>query len=74
MIYVTRYAYDELLQAAQSPASTPADLDRLGEWFDRFGAQYWTGECYKLEDGKNLWPIWKETAPDEWERVGWSIR
>ena len=74
MIYVTRYAYEDLLQAALAPAATAADLSRLAEWFERYGSRYWNGECYALEDGKTLWPIDRETAPDEWERVGWEIR
>lgn len=56
MIYITRYAYEELLQAALAPAATAADLSRLAEWFDRYGSRYWNGECYSLEDGRRSGP------------------
>ena len=56
------------------PSVTAADFSRLAEWFDRFDARYWNGECYALEDGKTLWPIDREIAPDEWGCVGWEIR
>ena len=68
------YDYKELRAAATAPGATQADVDALGEWFSRYGAIYWNGESYDMDDGKRIFPEYSETAPDEWEITGYSIR
>lgn len=53
----------------------PLDIppNRLGEWFNLYGRDYWNGECYHVDQDNNLYPIQKEIAEDEWEIVGYTF-
>lgn len=68
------YDYAELRAAAIAPGAAQADVDALGEWLSSYGSMYWNGESYDIDDGKRLFPEYRETAPDEWEIVGYTIR
>ena len=68
-----KYTYDELRAAATAENATQADIDCLGEWFEAYGQSYWNGEYYEA-DGVSLYPVYKETDPDEFELIGYEIR
>lgn len=58
------YTYDEFVQHIKNEGETPENLQLLGEWFERNGDRFWTGECYDTEkefNGRNLYEI---TEPD----------
>lgn len=65
------YSYNELKKAVDS-APTQANIDNLGEWFSQFGNAYWNGEVYDAGD-ICIKPVYKETAEDEFEIVGYEI-
>lgn len=68
-----KYNYAEIRAAAIAANATQADIDRLGEWFEAYGQSYWNGEYYEA-DGVSLYPVYKETEPDEFELIGYEIR
>ena len=52
--------------------SNKTNLQNLAEWFLNYGGQYWNGEYYDADDYK-LYPIYKETEPDNFEIIGWKL-
>lgn len=76
---IRRYDYEELRDRAMQ-TNAPEDLEALASWFGLYDAQAWNGECYKLEDGYNLYPISEPTEydedgdPVEFKTVGYGIR
>lgn len=66
----TYYDYKELREKALN--GTQADVNALGDWFEKYGDRYWNGECYDA-DGFSLYPIYKEIAEDEFELTGYRI-
>lgn len=42
----TVYSYKELCEKARSHDATQADINALGEWFEKYGADYWNGEYF----------------------------
>jgi len=69
---VSYYNYKDLRTAAES--GNPDDLNALGEWFERFGMDYWNGECFNADNGVGLYRIYKEVAEDEFEIIGYELR
>lgn len=74
MRYVGEYNYEELAERALRFDATQEDINALAEWFERYGDRYWNGERYEIDATRSLYPIYEETAPDEWEIVGYEIR
>ena len=70
---IWREQYADLERAALSPAATQEDIDRLGEWFERFGEMYWTGEFYRVDNTHNLRPVLEEVEGGDFCRIGWEI-
>ena len=51
-----RYSYKELREAAiKNP--TFENCQALAEWLDRYDITAWNGECYDLDDGIRMFPI-----------------
>ena len=71
---ITPYNYDELAERALRFDAAPEDINALAEWFERYGYRFWNGECFEIDATHSLYPIHEETAPDEWEIVGYEIR
>ena len=67
------YNYQEIRAAATAPNAAQADIDALGEWFQANGQQYWNGEYFDA-DGLRVYPVYRETEPDEYELTGYEIR
>lgn len=55
------FDYHELRAATIAPNATQDDINRLGEWFNRYGEESWNGEYYDA-DGYRLFPVveWDE--------------
>ena len=68
------YEYKELFERAIAPEATEADINKLGEWYERWGSRYWNGEFYDLDGRLRLYPIYKEVAEDEFEVTRYEIR
>lgn len=68
------YDYEELAKAALASNATQTDIDSLGKWFELFGASDWNGECYTIDSKRNLFPVYVEVEPYEFEIVGYEIR
>ena len=68
--------YEQLRSRALSPKARKGDIDRLGKWFERFGADRWNGDSYDAGDGVLLVPIYyfTEYGDDCLELVGYEIR
>lgn len=68
------YSYKELRDKALAHTATKEDLLNLVEWFDRFGTMYWNGECYDMDDGSYLYPIYEENEDGNFDLVDAEIR
>lgn len=68
------YDYEELRAAALASDATQADIDALGEWFQQHGMAHWNGEYFDADDGLRVYPVYRETAPDEYELTGYEIK
>lgn len=73
------YTYAEFVQLIKSEGETSENLQLLGEWFEKIGYTFWTGECYDTEkdfDGRNLYPIYEQDAdyPDQFNVIGYELR
>lgn len=69
---MTRYDYKELKRNVLENENQ-ANIDRLGEWFQLYGEQYWNGEYYDADDFK-LIPICEENECGQYEIKGYQIR
>lgn len=69
------YDYPELAAAALADNAPQGAIDALGDWFERHGTMCWTGECYNVDDKKNisLYPVYRELGEDEYELVGYTF-
>lgn len=63
-MYNNYYDYQELKEKATGPNAKQSDINALGEWFDRYGAEYWNGESYTVDSSNNLYPL-QEAILDE---------
>ena len=68
-----KYEYEELKSTALSE-KTPEAIAALAKWFEMFGSRFWNGESYEIDSGNALYPVYIETAPDEYEISGYEIR
>lgn len=73
---VSYYGYEELRKIALADDATQAGINRLGEWFDRYGSAYWNGEYYDAGDDVRLFPIYEpiNEGEDQFEVVGYELR
>lgn len=73
-INVNEYNYSELEAAATKFGATQEEINALGEWFEDYGQRYWNGECYEVDEKRDLYlyPMHKQVE-DEFEIVGWSF-
>lgn len=76
---MTIYDYEELKIKALVADATQEDINALGEWFDLYGYDYWNGEYFRIEDGKRIYPIYKEELDEDGELeqadvIGYEIR
>lgn len=70
---INYYSYTELAEKALATKS-PEDCANLGYWFERWGRDYWNGECYNIDSAHDLYPVYKEVEDDEYDIEGWEIR
>lgn len=66
--------YQELEAAALSADATESDINKLGEWFERFGESFWNGEFYDVDDVHQLRPVYEEDADGDFRRIGWELK
>lgn len=66
---MTMYDYKELLAKAKETGNFE-DLENLASWFFNYGADFWNGESWELEEGERLFPIYSE---EEDENGGFPI-
>lgn len=69
-----RYDYEELRKRALAENSTTADRLALLEWCDEFLYSRFNGECYDIDDGLELYPIYNEVEEDVFELVDAEVR
>ena len=70
-----RYSYKELRAAAVAAGASQDAIDALGEWMTSFGNSYWNGECFDIDDGLGLWPVYGEPDEDgDVELIRYEIR
>lgn len=70
-----RYSYKELRAAAVAVGASQDAIDALGEWMTSFGNSYWNGECFDIDDGLGLWPVYGEPDEDgDVELIRYEIR
>ena len=66
------YSYQEL-KAAVVAHPTTENINELGEWFNRYGNDYWNGEYYDADEFR-VYPVYEEVEEDEWELKGYEVR
>lgn len=71
---INYYSYDELSKKALAANALQEDINNLGEWFERFGSDYWNGEYFEIDKNNRLFPIQQEVEEDIWETIGYEIR
>lgn len=71
---MSRYDYDELKNKALSKNATAENINALGEWFEQYSDSFWNGEYYEIDSSHRLYPIYEETADEEFNLVGYEIR
>ena len=62
--------YKRLRKAAES--GNREDINALGRWFERVGAQCWNGEYYDA-DGMELYPVYAFRSADQLDIVGYTL-
>lgn len=70
---VTEYRYSELKNAAVAFGANKKAIDELGEWFQRFGTNYWNGEYFDAGEFR-LYPVYKEEENGDFTLAGFEIR
>lgn len=72
---INYYSYAEI-RAAVDERETPENLAALGEWFERYGMDFWNGECWDIDGHRSLYPIYElvDEEYEEWELRGYEIR
>lgn len=68
-----RYEYNEIRAAAIAADATQADINKLGEWFERYGGEYWNGFYYDA-DGLNLYPVCKKNDFGDFEIISYEFK
>ncbi len=68
------YNYENLKMNALKVGASKEDRLALLEWFEQYGMDFWNGECYDLENGKCLYPIYEEVEEDVFDIVDAEIR
>lgn len=70
-----RYSYKELRAAAVAAGASQDAIDALGEWMTSFGNSCRNGECFDIDDGLGLWPVYGEPNEDgDVELIRYEIR
>lgn len=67
-----RYGSYEELRKAVADNPSEENLNALGDWFVRYGYEYWNGEVFDA-DGIELVPVYEQTGEDDFDLVGWKI-
>lgn len=72
---MNEYAYQELAAAAMKIDATQEEINALGEWFEHYGMSYWNGNCWTVDEKKDicLARVFKEVDEDEFECVGYTF-
>ena len=71
---MTEYDYRELREKALRFGSTIEDRLALFEWMERYDMRSWNGECFDIDDGKSLYPIYSEEEDDQAELIDAEVR
>lgn len=66
------YDYNELKTRAINGDKNA--VNELGEWFRNYGNMYWNGECYDVDDGFRLYPIYEEVNEYVYALRGYELR
>ena len=67
-----RYDYKELLEKAMQTKSFE-DCQALADWFDRYDPGDWTGTYYRLDNGKEMHPVYWTRLDGEIEIKDYTI-
>ena len=71
---ISEYDYEDLAEKAIHFNATKDDLISLWIWFERYGYQYWNGECYEIDSNHYLYPIYEEDENGYYNFLGCEIR
>lgn len=71
---VNYYSFGDLLEALNNNLSAE-NINRMGVWFDLFGMEYWNGECFQLDESREIVPIytWDEET-EQGQLVGYKLK
>lgn len=60
---MTRYDYEEL-RAAAIDNPTFENMEALADWLRTYDMSSWNGECFDIDDGLSLYPIYGDEDED----------
>lgn len=63
------YNYAELREKALSADATAEDRIALFKWMEEYDMREWNGECFDIDDGKDLYPVYDITYDEDGEIV-----
>ena len=58
------YEYTELREKALSAEATTEDRLALYNWMEQYAMSEWNGECFNIDDGLSLYPVYNITYDD----------
>lgn len=61
------YTYQELRAAAMRENATAEDRLRLYYWFEREDMADWNGECFDMDEGLGLYPVYEDVYDEDGE-------
>ena len=59
------YDYAELRAKATAVDSTATDRLALFNWMENYDMSEWNGECFDIDDGLSLYPVYKEVVDED---------
>lgn len=70
---MTRYDYRELREKALAPDATFLDKANLACWLENYEPYAWNGECYDLDGGITMRPVYEQDESGDYAIVDYEI-
>lgn len=67
---ISKYDYESLRKRAIKSDAAQADINKLGEWFESYGMDFWNGEYYDANTFR-LFPVYTfDSETEEYSFTG----
>lgn len=68
------YNYKELREKALSTTATTENRLELFNWMEQYAMNEWNGECFDIDEGLSLYPIYEINDDDEINLIDAEIK